>query len=100
MKVLYICSDLGIPVLGRKGAATHVRSLVAAFRRSGHEVVVVAPSATKSPWEEPARLAARLLTLPPGTATVKTVISLKEVIERFGVASSLPSEVRRLLYDG
>lgn len=100
MKVLYICADLGIPVLGRKGAATHVRNLVAAFRRAGHEVVVVAPSATKSPWEEPARLEAPLLTLPPGAATVQAVISLKEVIERFGVPSSLPSEVRRLLYDG
>jgi len=27
------------------------------------------------------------------------VISLKEIIERFGVASSLPGEIRRLLYD-
>ena len=31
MKILYLCSDLGIPVLGRKGASVHVRSLVAAY---------------------------------------------------------------------
>jgi glycosyltransferase involved in cell wall biosynthesis len=99
MRILYICADLGIPVLGRKGAATHVRNLVAALQRSGHTVVIVAPSATKSPWEEPARLTAPLLTLPPGNATVRTVISLKEIIERYGVASSLPGEIRRLLYD-
>ena len=99
MKILYICADLGIPVLGRKGAATHVRNLVAALRRSGHSVVVAAPSATKSPWEEPARLAAPLLVLAPGNATVKTVLSLKEIIERFGISSSLPGEIRRLLYD-
>lgn len=100
MKILYVCADLGIPVLGRKGAATHVRNLVAALQRSGHTVVVVAPSATKSPWEEPARLAAPLLTLPPGDETVKTVIALKEMIGRLGVESSLSGEVRRLLYDG
>src|SRR5438093_8676864 len=99
MKILYICADLGMPVLGRKGAATHVRNLVAALRRSGHSVVVAAPSATKSPWEEPARLAAPLLVLAPGNATVKTVLSLKEIIERFGISSSLPGEIRRLLYD-
>ncbi|HKF41568.1 MAG TPA: glycosyltransferase family 4 protein [Thermoanaerobaculia bacterium] len=100
MKVLYICADLGIPVLGRKGAATHVRNLVAALQRSGHTVVVVAPSAMKSPFEEPDRLAAaRLLTLPPGNATVKAVISLKETLERFGVESALPGDIRRLLYD-
>src|SRR5262249_49126812 len=100
MKVLYICADLGIPVLGRKGAATHVRNLVAALQRSGHNVVVVAPSATKSPFEEPDRLAAaRFLTLPPGDATVKAVVSLKETLERFGVESTLPGDIRRLLYD-
>jgi glycosyltransferase involved in cell wall biosynthesis len=99
MRILFICADLGIPVLGRKGAATHVRNLVAALQHLGHRLVVAAPSATKSPWEEPARFAAPLLTLPPGDATVKTVITLKETIAQFGVESSLSGEVRRLLYD-
>ena len=99
MKVLYICADLGIPVLGRKGAATHVRNLVAALDRSGHKVVVAAPSAVKEPWDKPARLAAPLMTLPPGSRTVNAVISLKEIIERLGVVSTLPGEFRRLLYD-
>ena len=31
MKILYLCPDLGIPVLGRKGAAVHVRELIGAF---------------------------------------------------------------------
>src|SRR5262249_3940411 len=31
MKILYLCADSGIPVLGRKGASVHVRELIAAF---------------------------------------------------------------------
>src|SRR5262249_60283886 len=97
MKVLYICADLGIPVLGRKGAATHVRNLVAALQRSGHTVVVVAPSAMKSPFEEPDRLAAsRLLTLPPGNATVKAGISLQETLDRCGGGRAVRGDVRRV----
>ena len=30
MKVLYICPDTGIDVLGRKGASVHVREMIAA----------------------------------------------------------------------
>jgi len=99
MRVLYLCADLGIPILGRKGAATHVRNLVAALDRSGHRVVVVAPSAVKEPWDKPARLSCPLLTLPPGSRTVDTIVLLKEIIERLGVVGSLPGEFRRLLYD-
>jgi len=99
MKVLYICADLGIPVLGSKGAATHVRNLIAALRRAGHKVVLTAPVLAKSHWEEPARPPSQMLTLPPGMATVNAVASLKESVARLGVTSSLPSEVRRLLYD-
>lgn len=41
MRIVYLCPDLGIPLGGFKGAAAHVRGLVAAFRRAGHDVVVV-----------------------------------------------------------
>src|SRR5439155_25976258 len=40
MKILYLCSDLGIPVLGRKGASVHVRGLVAVFVRAGYFLVL------------------------------------------------------------
>src|SRR5438034_34415 len=38
MKILYLCADAGIPVLGRKGASVHVRELIGAFARAGHRV--------------------------------------------------------------
>jgi glycosyltransferase involved in cell wall biosynthesis len=99
MKILYLCLDLGIPVLGRKGASVHVRSLVAALRRAGHSVVLVAPVLNKSPWEEPAKLEASLVHLPPGPDTVAAVLALKAFNETLGVANSLPGELRYVLYN-
>lgn len=43
MRILYICGDQGIPVFGRKGASTHMREMVAAFRKLGHEVCLASP---------------------------------------------------------
>jgi glycosyltransferase involved in cell wall biosynthesis len=43
MRILYICGDQGIPVFGRKGASTHIREMIAAWRRAGHEIMLAAP---------------------------------------------------------
>lgn len=40
MKILYLNTDRGIPVLGDKGASVHVRSFVSAASALGHEVVL------------------------------------------------------------
>lgn len=97
MKIAYLCPDLGIPVLGRKGASAHVRGLVAAFARAGHSVVVAAPLLDKSPWEEPARLEAPVLHLPLGADAQAAIFSLKAFNEMLGVENSLPGELRRIL---
>ena len=99
MKILYLCPDLGIPVLGRKGAAVHVRGLVAAFVRAGHSVVLAAPLLNKSPWEEPAKLEARLFHVSPSADTMAAIFALKAFNETLGVVNSLPSELRRILYN-
>lgn len=99
MKILYLCADLGIPVLGPKGAAVHVRELVAAFGRAGHEVVLATPQLNKSPWEEPASLEGSLLHVPPGPETVGAVLSLKTYGDSLGVENSLPGELRRILHN-
>jgi glycosyltransferase involved in cell wall biosynthesis len=99
MKILYLCPDLGIPVLGRKGASVHVRELVAAFNRAGHTVVVAAPSLNKSPWEAPASLAGWLVHLPPSAGVAATTLALKAFTDMLGVANSLPGELRRILYN-
>src|SRR5712691_2468324 len=99
VKIAYLCPDLGIPVLGHKGASVHLRGLVAAFVRAGHSVVVAAPLLNKSPWEEPARLEAPLLHLPLGADAQAAIFSLKAFSEMLGVDNSLPGELRRILYN-
>ena len=94
MRILYLCPDLGIPVLGRKGAAVHVRQLVAAFVRSGHSVVVAAAAATKSPWEQPATLAAPLMLVEPRR---ESVAGVKEFTRSLGASLPLAGELRRIL---
>ncbi len=54
MKILYLCADPGIPVFATKGASVHVRSLVSAFRRAGHDVTLVAPVLMRTTWRRSA----------------------------------------------
>ncbi len=100
MKILYICADSGIPILGRKGAAVHVRAMVNALRRAGHEVAVAAPVLSKSPWEEPARLDPPLLHIPPNPDGEPALAAIREFGDSLGgAAGSLPGELRRILYN-
>ncbi|HXJ72626.1 MAG TPA: glycosyltransferase family 4 protein, partial [Candidatus Dormibacteraeota bacterium] len=99
MKILYLCPDLGVPVLGRKGASIHVRELVAAFIRAGHHVVLAAQVLNKSPWEQPALVGATLLQVRPGSQVNSVPGALKEFNEMLQVENSLPGELRRILYN-
>lgn len=99
MKILYLCSDLGIPVLGRKGAAVHVRELMAALGRAGHDVFLAAQMLNKSPWEKPAEVQAPLLQVRPALAASTAVAALKAFNQLLGVGNSLPGELRRILYN-
>lgn len=40
MRILYVCADPGIPVLGAKGASVHVRNIIDALVGRGHHVVL------------------------------------------------------------
>lgn len=99
MRILYVCADFGIPILGRKGAAVHVRELVGAFSRAGHSVIVAAPVEMKSPWEKPATLQAPLLRIKPGPESATVVAEIDAFTQALGVSETLPSELRRILYD-
>jgi glycosyltransferase involved in cell wall biosynthesis len=41
MRLAYLCTDLGVPVYGNKGASIHVRELSRALQELGHEVLIV-----------------------------------------------------------
>ena len=97
MKILYVSSDAGIPVLGRKGASVHVRQLIAAFARAGHSVVLATPSLTKSPWDKPAEVAAEIIHCRASSASQGAVETVKDYAEQLGAGSALPGELRRIL---
>ena len=99
MKILYVCADAGIPVLGRKGASVHVRELIAAFARGGHRVTLAAQSLTKSPDQTPSRVRARVIHVPPDPAAATATRVFKEFNERLGLENTLPGELRRILYN-
>ena len=99
MRILYVCSDSGIPVLGRKGAAVHVRSLANALARSGHSVSVATPLLVKSPWDSPAALDARVLHVPLSEATIASVDAIRAYTTALDTAPGVASEFRRILYN-
>jgi len=99
MKILYVCSDLGIPVLGNRGGSIHVRSLVSAFARAGHSVIVASPLLTKSSWERPARLEVPVLRVEPSSATDSAWRSVDAFVAALGATSAVPDELRRILYN-
>ena len=41
MKISYVCADRGIPLLGTKGAAVHLRAITTALSARGHDVHVL-----------------------------------------------------------
>jgi len=99
VKILYVCADAGIPVLGRKGASVHVRELIAAFARAGHRVTLAAQSLTKSPAQTPARVRARVIQVPPDPAAATATRVFKKFNEQLGLDNPLPRELRRILYN-
>ena len=99
MKILYLCPDLGIPVLGRKGAAVHVRELIGALHQAGHRVALAAQTLTKTPGETRARVNARVIQIRSAPHATSAAQGFKDFNEQLGVENSLPGELRRILYN-
>jgi Glycosyltransferase len=99
MKILYLCPDLGIPVLGHKGASVHVRELTSALSQAGHQVILAAQMLNKSPWEKPAELKVPILQVRPSAATSSTIAAFKNFNEGLAAENSFPGELRRILYN-
>jgi len=104
VKIAYICADLGIPVLGHKGASVHVREFTNALVELGHDVhlvsaagigrdaVSVAPDAVKS----------HLTVLPPSVGTGALANRFADNLLRLGWSrdpAHVRSEMRHVLAD-
>ena len=99
MNILYLCTDPGIPVLGHKGASVHVRALVSAFRAAGHSVTVAAPSLVHAASDASMSIDAQLIHVPPAGGVISALDAAKRFAERVGVATTVPNELRRILYN-
>jgi glycosyltransferase involved in cell wall biosynthesis len=56
MRICYLCSDLGIPINGIKGASAHARGFVRALSSAGHEVAIISSDQDGAPaFEIPIR---------------------------------------------
>jgi glycosyltransferase involved in cell wall biosynthesis len=99
VRILYLSPDLGIPILGSKGASAHVRGLASALSRAGHAVVVAAPILEKRPCESPARFDVPLCHIPPGEEIRWALEACRAFEADLGEPTSFPGEVRRILYN-
>ena len=98
MKILYVCSDLGIPVLGSRGGSIHVRSLVTALARAGHEVVLASPTLTRTSWERPAKLDVPILHIEPTAAIGAATRAVEAYAASVGAGGRVSDELRGILY--
>ncbi len=96
MKILYLCSDYGIPIFGIKGASVHMRSLARGFHREGDELTIVSPR-LDLPDGRPSDLNVVELRL---TEAEQVVLKELRGAEKFlQKKNRVPNEVRSLLYN-
>ncbi|MFQ5598089.1 MAG: glycosyltransferase family 4 protein [Nitrospiria bacterium] len=99
MRILYICSDTGIPVRGGKGASVHVREFISALTRAGHSVVLAAQVLNKSPWERPANIEADVIHVEAEPQTIAVSKRFELFNQAIGATNILPKEIRKVLYN-
>lgn len=94
MKLLYVCSDFGIPPSGTKGASIHLRAITRALIEAGVDVQLLSPLDGPDGDHPVHRL------LPPGCPPAKqTVKLLKRWMRGCGLNDALARELRPLLYN-
>jgi glycosyltransferase involved in cell wall biosynthesis len=94
MRLLYICSDFGIPPDGTKGPSIHLRSITRGLAEAGAEVLLLSPKDGPG-GDHPAQ---RLL--PPGCPPAdQDAKLLKEWMTQRGYGDALAKELRPLLYN-
>jgi glycosyltransferase involved in cell wall biosynthesis len=101
MRILYVCSDFGIPVFGHKGASIHLRSMARALSDAGHTVRVLSPSIEREAnldFDVPVQTPVDLGDCGPALRELRLVDKLLGVLPS-GHAARLSQETRNLLYN-
>src|SRR5262245_10171976 len=93
MRIAYLTSDFGVPVLGSKGASVHVRRMVSALAERGHELLVLTPNVGSGANES---LRASLEELPLDGPAARVLEMLGQ--EALCQGNRLGKDLRNLLY--
>ncbi|OBS10544.1 glycosyltransferase family 4 protein [Acidihalobacter prosperus] len=96
MNIAYLCADRGIPVLGHKGASVHVREMVGAFARTGHEVALFCTQRGEGNPPPPGECME--LPIPDDPDLVRTIAAERGLDQDTG-DKALRSELLRLAHD-
>ena len=94
MRLLYVCSDFGIPPSGTKGASIHLRAITGALCDLGHEVLLLSPK--KGP-DDPHPV--RPLLSQERSPEDRTSRLLKRWLQDRGLEDSVARELRPLIYN-
>jgi glycosyltransferase involved in cell wall biosynthesis len=86
MRILYVCQDVGVPVFGRKGASTHIREVIRAWIKMGHQVHLAC--AVEGP-DRDHTMDVSLTVIPPPQAKMLGA-DLRRVLENRRFARQLP----------
>lgn len=95
MHIVYLSADFGVPFFGYKGASVHVRELVGALRRAGHEVSVFSPAIDMACVHADDGLYA----VAPSEHYAHLVQELKAFDRFLGRKTRLQQEMRNILYN-
>lgn len=94
MRLLYVCSDFGIPPDGTKGPSIHLRSITRALCQAGCESWLLSPKDGPGPRHPLRRL------LPPGCPPAdREARRLKQWLLSHGLGEGLGQELRPLFYN-
>jgi glycosyltransferase involved in cell wall biosynthesis len=101
MRILYVCSDFGIPVYGHKGASIHLRSVARALSDLGHDVRILSPSTERQANRD---FAVPVVSLPANPLHVEMARSLRKADKWLqtmpsGHQARISQETRNLLYN-
>jgi glycosyltransferase involved in cell wall biosynthesis len=104
LKIGYVSADFGVPIFGYTGNAVHVRELIEALRRAGHEVHLISPAldSARTPPEHrfrPEGPPIELTPVPPAQHHVDLAHELEELDDHLGRPTRVRHELRNLLYN-
>ncbi len=94
MRLLYVCSDFGIPVRGVKGASIHLRSITTALAELGHEVSILSPNPGTGDDHATVSVLA-----PPSKAIKQIPQQMKTWLRDRGLSDGMAREFRSLWYN-